>query len=35
MQELLDWNDIWYSGVFGVVDYESEIKIEKLKIADS
>ena len=25
--KLLDWDDIWYSGVFGVTDYESELRI--------
>ena len=34
MQKLLDWNDIWYSKVFGIADYESELKIKKLKMAD-
>ena len=24
----------WYSGVFGVVDYESKLRIQKFKIAD-
>ena len=33
-EKLLNWNDIWYSGVFGVADYESELKIQKFEMAD-
>ena len=33
-KKLLDAVDIWYSVVFGVADYESELKIHKFKIAD-
>ena len=33
-KKLLDCDDIWYSGIFGVADYESELKIQKLKMAD-
>lgn len=29
-----DWRENWCSGVFKVADYESEVKIHKLKIAD-
>ena len=32
---LLNWNNICYSGVFGVTDYESGLKIQKFKIMDS
>ena len=32
-KKLLDWDALWYWRVFGVADYESELKIEKLKIA--
>ena len=32
--ELLHSDDIWYSGVFVVADYESELRIQKFKIAD-
>ena len=35
MQKSLDRDDIWYSRVFEVADYESELKIHKLKMADS
>ena len=30
-EKLLNWNDIWYSGIFGIADYESELKIRNLK----
>ena len=30
---LLDSDNIWYSGVFGVADYESELKNQKFKMA--
>ena len=33
-KSILDWVDIWYSEVFGVANYESEINIQKLKITD-
>ena len=32
-KKLLDWGDIWYSGVFEIGDYESELKMQKLKVA--
>ena len=28
----LDWDDIWYSGIFAVSDYESKFNIWKLKL---
>ena len=31
--KLLHWDDIWYSGVFGVADYESKLQIKKFKMA--
>ena len=31
---LFDWDDIWYSVVFRVTEYESEFKIQNFKIAD-
>ena len=33
-KKLLDWDDIWYSGVSEVANYESKINIWKFKIAD-
>ena len=33
-KKLFDWDEIWYSGVFGIANYESERKIQKFKIAD-
>ena len=30
-KKLLDWDDIYYSGVFGVADYESELKFRNLE----
>ena len=33
IQKLLYWDDIWYSRVFEVTDYESELKIQKFEIA--
>ena len=32
---LLDWDDIWYTEVFGVADYESERRIQKFKMVDA
>ena len=32
--KLLDWDDIWYSVVFGVADSKSVHKIQKFKMAD-
>ena len=32
MQNLLDWDEIWYSGVFGVADYESKLNIQKFEM---
>ena len=34
MQKLLDWDEIWYSGVFGVTGNESELNIQKFKMSD-
>ena len=34
-EKLLDWDEFWYSGVFGVAAYESETDIQKFKIADA
>ena len=34
-KKLLDWDENWCSGVFGVVDYESKIKIQLFKISDT
>ena len=34
IKKLLVCDDILYSGVFGVADYESKLKIEKFEIAD-
>ena len=34
MQKLLDWDEIWYSGVFGVTSNESELNIQKFKMSD-
>ena len=33
-QKLIDFDEIWYSGVFGVADYESELNIKKLIMVD-
>ena len=33
-KKLVDWDDIWYSEVFGVAEYESELKIRKFKMVD-
>ena len=34
-KKLLNWDEIWYLGDFGVADYESELNIQKkLKMAD-
>ena len=33
-KKLIDWDDILYAGVFGVTDYESELKVKKFKMAD-
>ena len=34
VKNLLEWDDIWYSGVFEVADEESELKNQKFKMAD-
>ena len=34
-KNLLDSEGTWLLGIFGVADYESQLKIPKLKIADS
>ena len=33
MQKMFYWDEIWYSEVFDVTNYESELNIEKLKRA--
>ena len=33
-KKLLSCDEIWYSRIFGVAHYESELKIPKLKMAD-
>ena len=35
-KKLHDWDKIWYSGAVGVIDYESELKlnISKFSLAD-
>ena len=33
-KKILDWDDIWYSGVFEVAVYESDFIIPKFKMAD-
>ena len=33
-KKLLDLDDTWYSGHFGVGDYESELRIQKCKMTD-
>ena len=35
MQKLFDWDDICYSDVNVVLDYESELKIKEIKTADA
>ena len=30
----LDWDDTWYSGILEIGDYESELIIQKFKMAD-
>ena len=30
-KKLLDWDEIWYAEVFGVADYESELKFRNSK----
>ena len=35
MKKIFYWDEIWYSEVFGVTDYESYCKIHKSKMADS
>ena len=32
--KLFNWDEIWYLGIFGVVDYESVLKIQKYKMVD-
>ena len=34
MQNLLDWDDIRYAGIIGVTDYESELSMQKFKMAN-
>ena len=34
VKNLLDCNDIWYAVVFGVAEYESELNLQKFKMAD-
>ena len=34
MQHLLDWDEIWNSGVFEVANHESEFNLKKSKMAD-
>ena len=33
-KKFLDWDNIWHSGVFGVADYVSKLKIQKFKMAN-
>ena len=33
-KQSLDWDEIWYSGVFGVNDYEYELNIQNFKMAN-
>ena len=34
MQKLLDWDEFWYPGVFGIAAYESAINIQKFKMVN-
>ena len=35
LEMLLDWDEIYYSWDFWVADYESELNIQKIAMADS
>ena len=34
-KKLFYWDEILYSGFFGVTDYESKLSIQKFKISDA
>ena len=34
-KKLLDWNEIWYSGLFGVANYKSELENWKFRMSDA
>ena len=34
VKKLLDWDENWCSEVFGVADYQSEVYIQKFKMAN-